>query len=388
MKRIIYCLLFLLLNQLSIFANSLSPKAEISLLSCSEGDEIHSFFGHTAIRVMDPASGTDYIFNYGLFDFSAPNFVYRFAKGETDYQLGAHKYSSFVESYKRDNRSVFEQKINLTQEEKQKLYDALIENYKPENRVYRYNFFFDNCASRVRDMFEDNISDSLIWIYEEEKPATFRQMIEMYIPGNTWIDLGIKVALGKPADNLISPYEKMFLPDYVSLDFKNAKIQRDNGEVPLCKPIKTIYKAPPLKNKSSITSPSIIILLFTTVIIFATVNGQITGRHKLWIDFFVYLVFGIAGIIVAFLTFISEHPTTEWNLNLIWAFPVHALFALLILKKSWRNNLKIYHRSTAIILVLFLMTMLLIPQSFHWLVIPLSLILIARATKNGWFVNL
>jgi hypothetical protein len=379
--------MLLLLFQFSGSAKLLSPQAEISLITCSPGNEIHSFFGHTAIRVNDPVYKTDYIFNYGVFSFSAPNFVYRFAKGETDYQLGVPKYNIFVNSYKRDKRSVFEQKINLTRDEKQKLYDALIENYKPENRVYRYNFFFDNCSSRVRDMIEAHVSDNFAWVYEEEASLTFREIIEKYIPGNTWIDLGIKIALGIAADNIITPYEKMFIPDYVMLDFKNAIIIRDGIGTPLCEPVKTIYKAPEQSEKSSLTSPNIIILLITSLIVLVTVIGQISNKHKIGIDFFVYLFFGIAGLIVSFLTFASEHPATEWNLNLIWAFPTHFVFAFLMLKNSWQQKLKIYHRFTAIILMLFLISMTLLPQSFHWLVIPLSLILLARATKNGWFVD-
>jgi len=386
MQRIVISLLFLFSISFSAYAGKLSSSAEVSLITCSPGNQIHSFFGHTAIRVYDPVYETDYIFNYGLFDFSTPNFVYRFAKGQTDYQLGVQNYKSFVNSYIRDNRSVYEQKINLTEVEKQNLFDALVENYKPENRVYRYNFFFDNCASRVRDMIEAHVSDKLNWIYPEEEPVTFRQMIEKYIPANTWIDLGIKLALGIPADNIISPYEKMFLPDYVSLDFKNAMIQRNTGEILLCKPLKTIYKAPEIKEKFDPFAPNIIIIFLAVLVVLTTVYGQVRGKHKIWIDFFTYLVFGIAGLIIAFLTFASEHPATEWNLNLIWALPTHFVFAFVLLKKSWYRPVKIYHRFTAIVLVLFFMTMPGLPQSFHWLVIPLSLLLLVRSTKNGWFL--
>jgi hypothetical protein len=236
-------------------------------------------------------------------------------------------------------------------------------------------------------MIEAHVSDNLTWVYEQEEHFTFREMLEKYVPKNTWIDLGIKVVLGMPADKFITPYERMFIPDYVLLYFKDASISRSSEDIPLCKPIKTVYKAPAPNKKFNLISPNIIILLITSLVILVTVLGQVTGRHKIWVDFVVYLFLGIAGLVLTFLTFASEHPATEWNLNLIWALPTHFIFAFLILKKSWRKNLVIYHRITAIILASFLISMPMLPQSFHWLVIPLSLILLSRATKNGWFTS-
>ena len=140
-----------LLLIISVFC-ALSLKAQrtdsirISLLTCASGSEIYSLFGHTAIRYENFTQDIDAVFNYGMFNFNAPNFIFRFALGETDYQLGVTSYERFAEEYDYLGRDVWQQTLNLTQDEKVRLAGLLQENYRPENRVYRYNFFYDNCA--------------------------------------------------------------------------------------------------------------------------------------------------------------------------------------------------------------------------------------------------
>ena len=138
-------------------AFQLSDQAKVSIITCSPGNEMYSVYGHSAIRVNDPRLNYDVAFNYGIFDFSSPNFLYRFCAGQTDYLLGAYRFDTFLNEYQQDKRSVFEQELNLTAKEKQAVVDFLVWNAQPENRVYRYNFFFDNCATRVRDVIADNV---------------------------------------------------------------------------------------------------------------------------------------------------------------------------------------------------------------------------------------
>ncbi|GET26799.1 DUF4105 domain-containing protein [Prolixibacter sp. NT017] len=380
-KFLLLLLLFTLSFQASR-ANQLSPTARISLLTCEPGNEIYSYFGHTALRVHDPGKKIDLVFNYGVFSFDAPNFVYRFAKGETDYMLAVQYFSDFMQEYIYYKRSVYEQEIDLTPDERQHLFDLLVENARPENRVYRYNFFFDNCATRIRDRVEEVLNNKIIWAKEKEKPVTFRNLLDRYVPGNTWAGVGIKMALGVPADKNITYYQKMFLPDYVSKDFGEAKVPRDSVDVPLCLPRTTIYEAPPKKFKAELWSPVNIILALFVLVLVITVWQYRKKKAGIWLDFIIYLAFGVAGLVLAFLTFVSTHPATGWNLNLIWALPTHFLFAFVLLIKPLRNKLKGYHWFTAGLLVLFLVSMPLLPQTFHWLVIPLSLILLLRSGKH------
>ena len=149
---------FLLLLPTGQASANNNDSTRLSLLTCAPGEEIYSLFGHTAIRYENPSQGIDIVFNYGLFSFNTPNFIFRFSLGETDYQLGATDYERFAAEYAFFGRSVWQQTLNLTDEEKTELIRLLQENYRPENRVYRYNFFYDNCATRPRDKIEESIA--------------------------------------------------------------------------------------------------------------------------------------------------------------------------------------------------------------------------------------
>ena len=154
----------------------------LSLLTCAPGDEIYSYFGHTAIRYEEPSKGIDWVFNYGIFNFGAPNFIFRFALGQTDYILGGMSYDRFAAEYILDGRSVWQQTLNLTPEEKQKLLTLLIENSRPENRIYRYNFFYDNCATRPRDKIEESIQGKVIYNYPEKDGTNHSATLYTNIP--------------------------------------------------------------------------------------------------------------------------------------------------------------------------------------------------------------
>ncbi|GET30826.1 DUF4105 domain-containing protein [Prolixibacter sp. SD074] len=381
-RKLLLLLLLFTLSVQSSRALQLSPTARISLLTCEPGNEIYSYFGHTALRLHDPGNKIDLVFNYGVFSFDAPNFVYRFAKGETDYMLAVQYFSDFMQEYIYYKRSVHEQEIDLTPDERQRLFDLLVENAKPENRVYRYNFFFDNCATRIRDRVEEVLHNKIIWAQETEKPVTFRDMLDRYVPGNTWAGVGIKMALGIPADKQITYYQKMFLPDYLSKDFSEAKVSRDSVDAQLCLPRTTVYNAPPQEFKPELWSPVNVIWAFFILVLIFTVWQYRKRKAGIWLDFIIYLLFGVAGFVLVFLTFVSTHPATGWNLNLVWALPTHFLFAFVLLIKPMREKLKGYHWFTAGLLVLFLLSMPLLPQTFHWLVIPLSLMLLLRSGKH------
>lgn len=190
----------------------------LSLLTCGPGKEIYSLFGHTAIRYENRRKGIDVVFNYGLFSFQSSNFILRFTLGETDYRLGATEYKYFLSEYLLDNRDVWEQTLNLTTEEKQKLINQLEENYRPENRVYRYNFFYDNCATRPRDQVERAVNNSLR--YSDDMTTTdtgrsFRDIVHQYCQGHPWSQFGIDLCLGSEADRPISRHQMMFAPFYL-----------------------------------------------------------------------------------------------------------------------------------------------------------------------------
>lgn len=379
MKTLVLLAAFFILLFPKAYSAPLSEEAQISLLTCAPGDEIYSYFGHSAIRINDPKSGIDYVFNYGIFSFDTPNFIWRFSKGETDYLLAGQRMVSFMEEYHEEQRSVYEQVLNISQEEKQSLFDALLENAKKENRVYRYKHFSDNCSTRVRDQFEKCVNHQLQYDTSKDVKLTYRQLVDLCVPGNSWNGFGIKMALGIPADKVTTFSQKMFLPDFLSKDMATAKLMKDGVGVPFVKPVNTIFKADPIEAGFSWTSPAVVVNLFLLIVAGLTFVEYRRKKRMIALDFVVFFSVGLAGFMLSFLCFISVLEATGWNLNLVWALPTHLIFAFLWLVPSLRLKLGWYLKLTTGIVLLFLVTMLLLPQTFHWLVVPACLSILFRS---------
>ncbi|MEI6141994.1 MAG: DUF4105 domain-containing protein [Mariniphaga sp.] len=365
-----------------VYSIQLSEKAQISLLTCASGDEIYSYFGHSALRIKDPLLGVDYVYNYGIFSFDAPHFVWRFSKGETDYLLAGERMDSFMDSYHEELRSVYEQVLDITQSEKQSLFDALVENAKKENRVYRYRHFSDNCSTRVRDQLEKCVNHQLEYDTSKDTKLSFRQLVDLCVPGNSWNGFGIKLALGIPADKVTTYAEKMYLPEYLSNDMAHASIKRNGAVVPFVQPRTTIYEAPSVKSNFSLTSPAVVVNLFLIIVAGLSFLEFKRKKRMIALDFWVFFSFGFAGLLLSFLCFVSVSEATGWNLNLIWALPTHFIFAFLWLFPSLRPKLTWYLKLTAGIILLFLVTMLILPQTFHWLVVPICLMMLLRTVSS------
>ena len=200
-----------------------------SLLTCAPGPVVYELFGHTAIRYQNFTRSTDIVFNYGMFDFDTPNFSYRFAKGQADYQLGINSIDGFRRSYARRSSSVYEQELNLTANEKLRLQQALFVNYQPENRVYRYNYFYNNCTTCARDQIEKCINGKVIYP-EGQTGKSFRSVIHEYTVRSPWDELGIDLLLGAEADEEIGVREQMFAPFYLRDFFAEAVVVTPGGE--------------------------------------------------------------------------------------------------------------------------------------------------------------
>ena len=387
MRKIIIFFLFLSLLSIQGYSQPLSPSAKISLLICAPGDEIYSYFGHAAIRVNDPLYEKDIVFNYGVFSFETPHFIWRFAKGETDYQLAVQRMSSFLREYHEDQRKVIEYELMLTPAEKESLYEALVENYKPENRIYRYSHFEDNCATRIRDQLEKAVGGKIKYDTSGDEELSFRNLIDLYLQDNSWSGLGIKLALGIPTDHLTTFSQKMFLPDYLGNDMAKAMVVREGVSSPLTRPAVVVFEAPNFRRTFSVTSPAVVVLFFFFLILALTLLESRKKRKFIWLDTTLFIAFGIAGMILCFTTFISVMPSAKWNLNLIWAWPTHFLLGILWLFPSLRPKLFWYIQLVSITLLLFLISMYFLPQTFHWLVVPLCLMLLMRTGTAMKFQN-
>jgi len=378
-----------LLFVLTILNINLLCAAEyrISLLTCDPGDELYSVFGHSAVRVVDLQTGRDLVFNYGTFDFDTPNFYLKFARGKLDYMLSVSTYNQFIEHYFSLKRAVREQVLDLNEEQAAKAVEFLQINYQPDNRYYRYDFFYDNCATRIRDMFEKVLGDQLEW---EDPQATenktFRNLIDEYVYPLPWGDLGIDLALGSVIDKDATEREKQFLPDYMEAAFGRAVIVGDGPSRPLVKSQTTVLDLPPVEIGWSIFNPYF--LFWAIAILFIVITYLGFKRKKLYIGFdqALFGTLALLGIMIVLLWFFTEHTTTKFNWNLLWAFPLHGILIFGLgqrIPSAWVKRYLLFALILADAAIVF---WILGWQSFHPSVLPLILVLILRT--NYLYYNL
>lgn len=303
---------------------------EVSLLTCEPSQKIYGLYGHTALRFHDNVTGDDWSFNYGVFDFNKPFFVMRFLFGLTDYELGVVPMSVFREEYTRMGCQVTEQVINLNLNEKARLFALLQNNYLPQNRVYRYNYFYDNCTTRARNIIERCIDGHIDYIAQddpqEDRPS-YREMIHAHTAAHPWAAVGNDLCLGFKADRTTNWREAQFLPENLMRDFADASIIGPDGtRRPLVLQTRTAVKGGiqmvepefPLSPRAC----AAILLAVTLVITLIEVK-----RRKVCtaFDLLLMTVQGLAGIIVTAMLF-SEHPTTSTNLQALVLNPLPLVF--------------------------------------------------------------
>ncbi len=379
MKFLLFLLIYLsfLAFQPKTQAQTLSTNASVSILTCDPGQDVYSMYGHTAIRIADPDQKLDMVFNYGLFSYDTPNFIYRFAKGETDYLMGGEKFSSFLPQYEEEKRSVYEQVLNLSPEGKSLLFQALLQNSRPENREYRYNFFMDNCATRVRDMIERNAGVKIR--FADNRPTeSYRDLIKKFHHSFRWIDLGIDLLVGKKSDQAVSAYGQMFLPEYLMDQFSKAEISVDGKVQPLVLETRTLKEFPNSKLHSDGPWPSVVFGILFLIIAVISVRGFLRKRKTDGLDYGLLAMTGLAGLIIGWFTLYSEHPAMSPNFNLLWAFPLNLFFAVLWSFRKWRKYTFYYFYLVGALLLLSLV----MGQHFNPAVYFIELIMVVRVGVN------
>lgn len=357
-----------------------------SLLTCGAGEEIYSLFGHTAIRYENFTRGIDAVFNYGIFSFNTPNFILRFTLGETDYQLGVTSYKQFAYEYTWTGRDVWQQTLNLNAEEKKKLLALLEENYLPQNRIYRYNFFYDNCATRPRDQIERAVQGTLEYADDMTSFQTgisFRDIVHQYTIGHSWARFGIDLCLGSQADKDITRRQMMFAPFYLKDFLAKAQLKNVQGmERPLVSSEDHIIQSPQQTSTEETPSPLQTAFLLFTIVTIATAYG-IYRRKSLWLlDLLLFLAAGVAGCILAFLASFSQHPAVSPNYLLFLFHPLHLLCLPWMIKRVRKKEKSIYMWANIIVLTFFILLWGIIPQEFNLAVLPLALSLWIRSASN------
>lgn len=295
-----------------LVAEPLSEHARISLLTCHPGEELYECYGHTAIRVVDPEWNMDIVFNYGLFSFETDHFYYKFVKGETWYQLGVENTDNFVWYYRNEERDVCEQELALSPEEGNRLWEALVTNYEPQNRSYLYNFVFDNCATRPYHMILRALDDSIQSTYTGAIGQTYRAFLSRYTGVGTWADFGINLLFGRRADRVMQGTDALFLPEELMHYMSAAK--RADGRPIIVKEHTSTFAAPKTpwyKTWYFGLSVATLILLLITLL------DRHRGRLSWWIDAILIFAMIIVLGIVVFLTFFSIHPLVGFGWRLL-----------------------------------------------------------------------
>jgi hypothetical protein len=331
-KRVLFFFLLTVSSTLFSQERELSPLSKISLLTVGIADELHSKFGHTAIRIQDATDSMDIVFGYGGFDFNDPLFYSKFTTGKLDYSMTGNRYNNFLESYKIENRWVREQQLNLTLAQRNKLFNFLKNNYKEENRYYKYDFLFDNCATKIPEVFKKVFGNDLEFKYDHLKEtSTFRQLIHETLQINSWATFGIDLALGSVIDRKATPWEHQFLPLYVKKQFANVQV---NGK-PLATKEELVLANKPINiNTNFFLSPLFWLLLFSAGVLAVTYFDFKKENRSRWLDFSVFFLTGITGLIICFLWFATNHSSTKINFNMLWAFPLNLFVGFILLKKQ------------------------------------------------------
>ena len=358
-----------------------ADSTDVYLLTCAPGTESYSIYGHSAIRIVIRGQNFDRVYNWGLFDFSAPNFAFRFAKGKLDYMVGGYGYNLFLNEYLSEGRSVWSQRIKLTNTEKENLFALINENLKPENIRYRYDFFFDNCATRIRDIIEKAAVDTVIYA-EKTKRQTFRQLIDPRQKVLPWLDLGADFLLGLQADRKASPSEEMFLPVYLMENLSSARVMRNGSPVELLGPTETVLDfTVAIKEKSWPWIPQ---ALFYAVLLFVVLVTFVFGSPVLGIitDIIIYAVFSLVSVLLVFTNFFSEHDAMHYNLLILAINPLIPVLLVFILR---RKKAVILSRTALTLALLFFPAALIAGQGINPAILPLVLILMVRLFKHCEF---
>ncbi|AEW01332.1 hypothetical protein Niako_5093 [Niastella koreensis GR20-10] len=375
-------LLFVLpLFCLNARAQSDTSHLRVSLLTCSPGVELYSIFGHTALRVTDSVRGIDMVYNYGTFDDRDPNFYAKFTRGIMRYALSNYSYQEFLQEYQAESRGVIEQELQLTGEQKQKMYAALQQNALEENRYYNYYFHTDNCTTRARDVIEQKTGASVVFknILPEKRP-TYRNLIHTYLDKSkqSWSKFGIDLCLGSNFDARVTNDQSMFLPDYLMKALDNATA---DGH-PLVAGTQTVVSAPPVPPAENLVTPMllfVILFIITTLLSFS--NNKWAQRFLNVFDSLFFLCIGVFGLLTVTLWIIRVDTVCRNNFNVLWALPTHFFVAFVVyLKRKWLQQ---YFRIVFMLTALFTLCWFFIPQQINLAVLPLLSIILVRSYFRG-----
>lgn len=361
---------FLLITQVlaaTSFNNSLSPRAEISVLTCGTGDELYSLYGHTAIRVSDPLQGIDRVYNYGMFDFQTDNFYGKFIKGNLLYFVDYDKYERFVGAYRYEDRSVYEQLLTLSPKQKEQIWEKLNFSLEKQNREYVYRFIDKNCTTKVLDIINDVLEEP-VNVYIEENQISYRSILNVFQKNNYFVNLGINLVFGSKVDHQA---DKLFLP----LNFMKGLEKTKIGGMPLVAKTTVLYEKEAEPVQVWWNTPWFFSILML---------GLLLCMRNIWVRNVFFIVLGIMGLFFIAVGYYSFHEELTNNNTVFLCNPLFILIPFWSSEK-YRAKLNLLISLLLMSLVLFVglnfqseKLMLSLPLV---LVVLISLLMLKRA-KN------
>ncbi|MCS6934799.1 MAG: DUF4105 domain-containing protein [Chitinophagales bacterium] len=355
----------------------MSDSSVVSLLTVSPGEPLYAAFGHTGIRVRDDSLGLDVVFNYGTFDDTQEGFYINFVKGKMLYSVTVEDFNNFLWQYRDyEKRRVIEQVLSFSHKDRQEIFNFLFENVQPENSKYYYDFFWDNCATRPRDVIEKVLGKRLVY-NDSALPSgyTMRQMLHLYVRNRPWVAFGFDLILGLPCEVPATPRNQTFLPERLSVMFDHAHL---DGR-PLVSQKNVLVNLPELDLKPGLLTPLNCAVFFLIITLVITLYEIWRNVHLRWLDVSLFMIYGLLGVFFLCMWAFTTHYSVPKNLNVLWLLPTHTIAAVLMAGRHFNVVLGAYMILTAVISVLILIFWKFIPQPFHVAVIPLLLIIAMRA---------
>lgn len=359
LKRTILCLLTALMLMSQTAAADSGKQADsirISLLTCMPRPYVYSLYGHTAIRYENLTQGIDIAINYGIFSFSKPYFVLRFVFGLTDYEMGIEYFEDFKTQYERSGCGVIQQTLNLTDKEKAAIAEAIDKNYLPENRVYRYNYFYDNCTTRARDIILDNINGKVVFENEANPYPSFRELIHQYNERHRWARFGNDLLLGVKADRPTTFGEQQFLPKNLSKDIIHAVIyDKDGSKRKFVESETWVLPATSDSGSDSFPISPIVCLGVLAALVVAITTIEAMRKANYWLtDTIMMFLTGACGLILFAMIF-SQHPTVSLNLQILLLNPLNLVFLWSASKKIKKGQPCKWQKAWTVLIILFLL---------------------------------
>ena len=365
MNNKVLLIFFFFLSSFSFSNERVDSRYTISILTVSPGKDLADAFGHSGIRVIDRELNYDIVFNFGIYDFQAPNFYSNFVKGRPIYSLGINNYNRFLNNYKDQKRGIVEHTIQTSNAKKDTLIRLLLENSKKENKFYVYDYFKDNCSTKVADLFIENFSNEFYNFdinLSSKSNDSYRSLIYKMIPKNSWGSLGIDICLGSIIDQDINYRETFFLP----LKFGNFldKIESENPEII---DSKLLFESPEINKDSSfnVTSPMFVLFFISLLIILVTFQDFKNNKQTKVLDIFLISITTIIGLLITYLWFFSDHTAASQNYNILWASPLNIILFIDLFAGKKRKWILGYLKFIFLMLLLMISHWILSVQTFN-----------------------